>query len=318
MEATGLRDISGVSVGDRRVKGRLAFSIALTAVIFVVELAGGYYTNSLALMSDAAHVFMDVFALALSWFALHISSLPPTRKRTYGLHRVEVFVSFINSAMLFAITAFITYEAYQRFFAPRPVESVVMMIIAVIGLVVNLVVALWLRGFAGSDLNLKSAYLHVLGDAAASVGVIVGAALIYYTGINRIDPVISVIICAIILYGAYGIMRDASHILLEGVPRDIDVGGVVSDIMLVAGVTGVHSLHIWSICHNVNALSAHIDIEPEQRRRTGEIYAAVNARLAEAHHIFYTTLQAECTGCDRDGLFRRMEHGNHNHANHVH
>ncbi|MBI5588658.1 MAG: cation transporter [Deltaproteobacteria bacterium] len=302
---------------DRALKGRLRLSIALTAVIFIVELVGGYLTNSLALISDAAHVFMDVFALSLSWFAIYISEMPPSETRTWGLHRVEVFVSFINSVVLFLLTIFISYEAYRRFLSPEPVKSVGMMVVAVVGLVVNLVVVLWLRRYAESDMNIQSAFIHVVGDAAASVGVIIGAIVIYFTGWFPVDPLISVLICLIIFSGAYRIIKESSHILLEGVPKDIDFNRVMEDIKSAKGISGVHSLHIWSICHNVYALSAHLDIEPAQRWRMGEIFDEINEKLAENYHIFYTTLQAECSGCNPNDVFGKIAHKERNH-NHLH
>ncbi|MDP2689779.1 MAG: cation diffusion facilitator family transporter [Deltaproteobacteria bacterium] len=302
----------GVDI-DARLKGRLKLSIALTAIVFVAELAGGWLTNSLALMSDAAHVFMDVFALSLSWFAIRISEMPPTEKRTYGLHRVEVFVSFINSAVLVLITAYIFYESYQRLADPQPVKSLGMMIVAAVGLAVNLAVALWLRHYAESDLNIKSAFIHVIGDAAASVGVIIGAAVIALTGWYPVDPILSVLICLIILRGAFKIIKESSHILLEGVPKEIDFNEVVGDMLAFKGVASVHSLHIWSICHNVYALSAHLDIEPLERWRMGEIFSEINEKLAQTHHIFYTTLQAECSGCNPGDILRKIAHKERNH-----
>jgi len=293
---------------DRRLKGRLVFSVALTGVFFVFELVGGYMTNSLALLTDAAHNFMDFFALALSWFAIYISELPPSDRRTYGFHRVEVFVSFINSAILLLVTLFIFYEGYQRLFAPEPVKSVGVMVIAVLGLAANLVVALLLRHFAASDMNIKSAFLHIAGDAAASLGVIAGAVVIYYTGWYPVDPLIGAAIGLIIIVGAVSMLKDSSHILLEGVPKEIDLNVVMEDIKKTEGVASVHSLHIWSICHNVYALSAHLDIVPVQRWRMGEIFGEVNERLAEKHHIFYTTLQAECIGCNQDDIFGKIAH----------
>lgn len=302
---------------DSALKSRLTLSIALTAIIFATELVGGYLTNSLALISDAAHVFMDVFALSLSWFAIYISEMPPSETRTWGLHRVEVFVSFINSLVLILLTLFIFYEAYHRFLSPEPVKSAGMMIVAVVGLAVNLVVALWLRHYALSDMNVRSAFIHVVGDAAASVGVIIGAVVIYYTGWFPADPLMSVFIGLIIIYGAYGIVKDSSHILLEGVPKDIDFNRVMEDIKSANGISSVHSLHIWSICHNVYALSAHLDIIPTQRWRMGEIFDEINEKLADNYHIFYTTLQAECSGCNPDDVFGRVAHKDRN-AGHGH
>lgn len=299
---------------DERLKGRLYLSIGLTAVVFFAELIGGYLTNSLALMSDSAHVFMDVFALVLSAFAIYISGLPPTEKRTYGLHRVEVFVSFINSFNLFLITIFIFYKASQRMISPQPVEYSGMLVVALVGLAVNLTVALWLKRFARTDMNIKSAFLHVMGDAAASVGVIAASVIIRLTGWYVADPLISIAIGLAILWGAIDIMRGSSHILLEGVPKEIDLNTVVNDIKGFKGVSSVHSLHIWSICHNVYALSAHIDIEPLERRRMGEIFNDINEKLAGTYHIFYTTLQAECMGCDTNDTLRKLSHRERDHV----
>lgn len=301
---------------DTRVKRRLLISIALTSLIFLAELIGGYLTNSLALMTDAAHVFMDVFALSLSLFAIYIAEMPPTEKRTYGLHRVEVFVSFVNSFILVLLTLFIFYKGVIRFRNPEPVESVGMLAVAAVGLAVNLIVAMWLHRYAVSDLNVKSAFIHVIGDAAASVGVIAAAVIIYLTGWFKADPLISMVICLVIINGAMKIIRESSHILLEGVPKDIDLKQVRDEILSFEGVSGVHSLHIWSICHNVYALSAHVDVIPTQRWRMGEIFADINERLAHDHHIFYTTLQAECSGCNPDDIYGKIAHKERGH--HLH
>jgi cobalt-zinc-cadmium efflux system protein len=308
MEAAQKRDKNPHVDVDTAIKGRLKLSIGLTGIIFIAELVGGVLTNSLALMSDAVHVLMDLLALSLSWFAIYVSGLPPTEKRTFGLHRVEVLVSFINSVSLLFVTLFIFYKAYGRLLAPEPVESVGMLVVAAIGLFVNLAVAMWLRHYARTDLNVKSAFLHVVGDAAASVGVIAGSVIIYYTGWYVVDPLISVMIGGIILFGVFKILAESSHILLEGVPKEISLNAVVDDMKSASGVKNVHSLHIWSICHNVYALSAHLDIAPSERWRIGEIFSE-----PERYHIFYTTLQAECMGCNPDEIFRRVAHKEHNH-----
>ncbi len=298
---------------DRRVRWRLGLAAVLTAIIFFVELVGGWLTNSLALISDAAHVFMDVFALLLSWFAIYISALPPTEKRTYGLHRVEVFVSFINGLTLVVVSFYIMYRAYFRFLNPLEVESVGMFVVAVVGMAVNAVVAVWLQEHAKEDLNVRSAFLHVLGDAAASAGVIAGAVIIYITGLHRVDPIISVLISLVILVGAGRIILESSHILLEGVPKEIDLHEVLEDMKSVEGVKGVHSLHIWSICHNSYALSAHVDIDAPYKDRYAEILNSITERLAEKYHIFYTTLQAECAACATNDVLRTIEHREHRH-----
>ncbi|MFQ5427606.1 MAG: cation diffusion facilitator family transporter [Thermodesulfobacteriota bacterium] len=309
----------GMSHGERRLKRRLAVSIVLTGIIFFVELIGGYLTNSLALMTDAAHVFMDVFALGLTLSAIYISEQAPTEKRTYGLHRVEVFVAFINSFTLLIVTLFVLYSAYKRILSPREVESIGMLVVASVGFVVNLLVAAWLAPLSSKDLNVKSAFLHVAGDAAASVGVIIAALIIHYTGWMAVDPLISISICVVLLFGIWRILRDSSNILLEGVPPEVDISRVVRDMTGTRGVESVHDLHIWSICHNVYAMSAHIDIVKHERWRMGEIYKELNENLARDHHIFYTTLQAECIGCESPGLFGSVSHrgGGHSHG-HMH
>jgi len=308
----GAYDDHNHSHRDGQVKKRLGLAVKLTAIIFVAELVGGYLTNSLALISDAMHVLMDMVALSLSFFAIYISAQPPTETRTYGMHRAEVFVSFLNGASLVIVALFIMYKAYFRFLNPAEVEGIGMLVIAVIGLIVNVVVAFWLHDFAKDDLNVKSAFLHVIGDLAASVGVIVAAIVIAFTGWNAIDPLISVLIGVVILFGSGRIVLEASHILLEGVPRGIEFGDVVGDITSVEGVTGVHSINIWSICHNINALSAHVDVDEEHLPRHFEILHEINLRLAEKHHISYTTVQIECTKCeDCGGVLRTIEHSEH-------
>lgn len=294
---------------DNQVKKRLGLAVKLTAIIFVAELVGGYMTGSLALISDAMHVFMDMVALSFSFFAIFISAQPPTETRTYGMHRAEVFVSFLNGASLILVSFFIIYKAYFRFLNPVEVEGVGMLVIAVIGLIVNVLVAFWLHDFAKDDLNVKSAFLHVVGDLAASVGVIIAAIVIAATGWNAIDPLISVLIGVIILFGSGRIVLEASHILLEGVPRGIKFNDVVEDITLVKGVAGVHNMNIWSICHNINALSAHVGVDELRPDRYSEILAGINEMLAEKHHISYTTLQIECSRCDGcGGVLREIKH----------
>ncbi|MDH4228097.1 MAG: cation diffusion facilitator family transporter [Deltaproteobacteria bacterium] len=300
-------DRHGVDM-DASIAGRLKAAVALTVAVFVAEFVGGILTNSLALVSDSMHVLMDAVALALSLFALYISSSKPTERRTYGLHRAEVLVSLINGVTLLVISAIILYKAYFRFLNPTEVKSGAVLIVAAVGLIVNLTVAFRLHHFAKSDLNVKSAFLHVVGDALASIGVIAGAVIMYFTSYYVVDPVISVLIALVIIYGALRVITEAGHILLEGVPRDIDVDSVLKEILSIEGVTGVHSLHVWSICHNVNALSAHIDIEKWDKVERRGMLSAINEKLAERFHIFYTTIQMDCASCGDNSVFRRMTH----------
>ena len=187
---------------DRGLKEKFRFAVILTACIFLMELIGGLWSNSLALLSDSAHVFMDLFALALSWFALYISSFPPSDTRTYGWHRSEVFASFINGISLFVVSGVIFYEAYERIISPPHVKSTGLRVVASIGLVANIIVAAKLKEHSHDDLNVRSAFIHVLGDALASVGVIIGGVIIYFTGLFVVDPIISVLIGLILIVGS--------------------------------------------------------------------------------------------------------------------
>lgn len=289
-------------------------AIGLTVFIFFAELIAGYLTNSLALLSDSAHVFMDAFALTLSWFAIYICSFPPTEKRTYGWHRMEVFAAFINGSTLLFISIFIFYKAYLRIISPEHVESMGMLVVAIIGFIANIIVAFWLKDFSHEDLNVRSAYLHIVWDALASIGVIIGAVIIYYTGWFVIDPIISIGIGLIIISGALRIVKESTHILLEGVPYGIDIQRVVEDIKTINGVSSIHSLHIWSLCSNIYAMSAHIDLEPGAMEHQADIIARINEKLAKTYHIEYTTLQTECKSCLTGGLLRSMDHSEKGHA----
>ena len=298
---------------DIELRGRFKLAIFLTAITFLAELIGGFLFNSLALLSDAVHVFMDVSSLGLSWFALYICAMPATETRTYGWHRSEVFAAFINGVTLLFVSLVIFYEAYQRLVSPPEVKGLGTMVVASVGFAVNIVVASWLKGHKHEDLNIRSAYLHVVWDAIASVGVILSGIIIYWTGWFVADPLISIGIGIIIIPGAVKIIKESAHILLEGVPREVNIKNIVEDIKAIDGVQGIHTLHIWSICSNIHAMSAHIDMEEKASNRRGEILELINQKLAKDHHIFYTTLQAECNGCTTSRLFRAIEHKGHGH-----
>jgi cobalt-zinc-cadmium efflux system protein len=293
---------------DRGITRGFLIAIGLTAVTLVAELAGGLWTNSLALLSDAAHVFMDLFALTLSLLAIQLAKVPANDKRTYGWHRAEIFASLINGSTLLLIAVGIFGEAWERFIAPEPVKSTEMFFIALIGLVMNLIAASKLHGHAHDDLNVRSAFLHVLGDAMASVGVILGGIVMIFTQWYVLDALISMVIVAIISWGAFRVLREAVHILLEGVPRHIDINVLVKKMRSVPGVHNVHHLHVWSICSHIVALSAHVDLEPEYRLRQGEIVGNLEQLLDHEFHITHTTLQAECSKCVTGPVIQHLKH----------
>jgi len=293
---------------DRGITRGFIFAIILTAVTLLAEAFGGWWTNSLALLSDAAHVFMDLFALALSLTAIYLANRPADDERTYGWHRAEVFASLINGTTLLIIGFGILHEAWQRFASPEAVKSKEMFVIAVIGLVMNLIAAKKLHGHSHDDLNVRSAFLHVIGDAIASVGVIIGGLIMLYTDWFVIDAIISGVIALIIGWGSIRIIRESAHILLEGVPRGISVADIVEQMRAVDGVNDVHHLHVWSICSHISALSAHVDILPDYRLRQGEIIGEIEQMLDQDYHITHSTLQGECSRCVTGPIIQQLKH----------
>ncbi|ABQ28178.1 cation diffusion facilitator family transporter [Geotalea uraniireducens] len=293
---------------DKSIAGRFKYAIILTALTLVAEVIGGIWTNSLALLSDAAHVFLDLFALFLSLGAIKLSSYPVSETRTFGWHRTEVFASLINGVSVFLISIGIFYEAWGRLFQPEEVKSLPMFVIAFIGLVMNLVAASALHSHSHDDLNVHSAFLHVIGDAAASVGVIVGGLIMYFTGWFVLDAIISVGIGFVIFWGSWRVIREAVHILLEGVPRGMTIAEVSDAIRNVEGVNDVHHLNIWTICSHILALSAHIDIIPEYKVEQAEVLRRIEELLFDRYHISHTTLQAECTMCIEGPVIKEMRH----------
>jgi cobalt-zinc-cadmium efflux system protein len=296
------------SAVDSRISGNLKIAIGLTAVTLLAEVAGGLWTNSLALLSDAAHVFLDLFALILSLAAIKLATLPASDRHTFGLHRSEVFASFINGLTVFLMAVGIMYEAWARFNAPQAVESLPMLVIAVIGLGMNLLAAKALHDHAHDDLNVKSAFLHVIGDAAASVGVIAGAVIMYYTGWYVIDALISAAIGLLILTGAGRVLRDSVHILMEGTPRGLELNEVAAAIRGVDGVQDVHHLNIWTVCSHILSLSVHVDIDNGSERQRASILHEIEHLLAKRFHITHTTIQMECATCVDAPMLKELSH----------
>jgi len=293
---------------DKSITGRLKYAIAVTTLTLLAEVIGGIWTNSLALLSDAAHVFLDLFALVLSLVAIRLASYPASDTRTFGWHRTEVFASFINGATVFLIAIAITYEAILRFIEPQPIKSLPMFIIAAVGLVMNLVAASALHQHSHDDLNVRSAFLHVIGDAAVSVGVIVAGVAIYFTGQHILDPIASIVIGCTIFWGAWRVLRESTHILLEGTPRGLKTSEVVETIRGIEGVHGIHHFNLWTICSHILALSAHIDIDPEHKGNKAEVLRNIEEVLFDKYHISHTTLQVECTLCVEAPVIKEFRH----------
>ena len=276
---------------------RFLLSIGLTLAILVAEFGGGLWTGSLALLSDSAHVFMDIFALGLSYLAIRAARLPADDRHTYGYHRMQVLAALANGATLLLISFEILRDAINRFQNPVPVMAGPMLVIAIVGLVVNVIVALVLREHDPNDLNTRAAFLHVLGDALASVGVIGAGIAILLTGQSWIDPLVSVLISLLILASSWRLLRETVHILAEGMPDGMTVMAVAEAMKTVAGVTEVHDLHIWTVSPGYVALSAHVILDDQTLSQTERIMAEIKSKLEVQYEIEHTTIQFECANC---------------------
>ncbi len=276
----------------------LKIALAIILVILIVEVIGGILSNSLALLSDAGHMLVDALALGLSLFAMTIARRPATLSKTFGYHRVEIMAALTNGTILVLVSLFIFYEAYQRFLDPPVVKTPIMLLVASIGLAANLAGILLLRKGSRGNLNIKAAFWHIIGDTISSVGVIAAGIIIAFTGWYVVDAIIAFFIGGIIMWGAVRIVREASDILLEAVPRHVQVGKVIETIKNVPGVEEVHDIHIWTITSGIHALSAHLIIEDQLVSRSAEIVATINENLTRYFNITHTTLQLECEKCE--------------------
>ncbi len=278
----------------RDYRKSLKIALFITTLFFLVEVAGGLLSGSLALLSDAGHMFSDVLSLVLSLGAMTLALQVPTKERTYGYHRGEIFAAFINSILLVGVSAGIAWEAYQRVLNPAPIEGGLMFLVACIGLVANLGVVFLLHG--SHNLNVRSAFLHVVGDTISSVAVIAAALWITFTGQVIADPVLSVIIAVLIVISAVRILRETVMILLQFTPQSVDFDAVIADMITVKGVDGVHHVHLWSLCSDINVLDAHVyscerDVDTiEQMKRE------IKERLKK-YRILHSTLEFECEEC---------------------
>ena len=276
---------------------RLKITLVIVVVIMVAEVIGGALSNSLALLGDAGHMLVDALALGMSLLAIRIARRPATATKTYGYHRVEIMAALANGVTLVLVAVYIFYEAYQRFLNPPVVQTTLMLVVATIGLLANLIGIWLLKGVSRGNLNIKAAFWHVLGDTISSVGVIVAGIIIAITGWGVVDPSIAVFIGVIILWGAVRLVRESVDILLEAVPKHIQMDKVIETIKNVPGVEDVHDIHIWTITSGMHALSAHLLIEDQTVSRSAEIVKTVNQDLARYFDIGHTTLQIESPNC---------------------
>ncbi len=281
---------SGHSHGAGSSVGRLRIALIITAVILVAEAVGGYLANSLALLADAGHMLTDVAALALSLFVAWFSQRPETDKRTYGYLRLEILAAFLNGATLLLISVWIIWEAVNRLRTPEPVQSGLMLGVAVLGLVANAISAWVLRPSGEDNLNVRGAYLHIVGDLLGFVGTIVAALLIRELGWLVADTIASVVVSALILRGAWTLVRDSTDILMESTPSHISAASVRDQLIAIPGIERVHDLHVWTVTSNVIAMSVHAIVrEPERQQHVLE-HVLDAMRLFGIQHV---TVQLE-------------------------
>lgn len=276
---------------DRGSKKSLSIALSITATWFVIELLGGFYTNSLALLADAAHMLTDLGALGLSLFALIIATRPATHEKTYGYLRAEILAALANGIFLVLVAIYIFYEAYQRFVNAPAVRSVPMLAVAATGLIANLVTARLLYTTQHENLNIRGAFLHVMGDTLGSVGAIVAGVIMVIWHWYLADPIVSFIVALLVMHSSWQLVRESVDVLLEGTPRHLNIANILADLGSVNGVRSVHDLHVWSITSGIPAMSCHIVLQPDVD--AAAVLATLSRIMREKHQVEHTTIQIE-------------------------
>jgi cobalt-zinc-cadmium efflux system protein len=286
-------------VSERRLRSALGLTIAFVAI----EALFGWFGSSLALLSDAGHNLQDAVALGFSWYALSIAQKRSHHGMTFGYHRVGILAALANAVSLAGIAALIAWEAIDRIRQPYVANGALMIGVAAVAIVVNVVIGLWLRAGARHDINIRGAYLHQLGDAASAFGVVIAGILVETTGASLADPVVSLLIAALILYSSYGILRESTTVLLEGTPAGTDMPAVIAAIKGISGVLDVHDLHVWMVGPGVVACSCHIVVAEQSIREGQQVLRAVVDDLKRRFQITHTTVQVEVEGCEDNDMY---------------
>ena len=281
----------------------MGVAVALTLVFVVLEAIAGWFAHSLALLSDAGHNLADAAALAFSWYALWIAGKPSHEGMTFGYHRVGIFAALANAVSLALISLLIGWEAIARIRQPDIANGAVMIAVAAAGIVVNLAIGFSLQKASKNDLNIRSAYLHMLGDAVSAFGVVIAGVLVATTHAPLADPVVSLMIAGFILYSSYGVLQESATVLLEGTPAGIDMPAVIAAIKRVRGVLDVHDLHVWMVGPGVVACSCHILVDEQSIREGQQVLRAVVRDIEHRFHITHTTVQVEVEGCDANDMY---------------
>jgi len=293
---------------EQSLRRRLWLAVGLTALIFLAELIGGWWTGSLALLSDAFHVLTDALSLVLTLAAVHLAMRPPSDRHTFGLHRLEIFAATFNAGSLLVICVWLAWEAVQRLLHPITIRTKEMLLIAFVGLVANAIVIGLLHGYMRHSLNVRSAVLHVIGDTASSVGVVVAGAVMAITNWFWVDPVLSLAIIVVIAQHALRVAWEAAHILMEGVPYGVDTQSVRDALTALPHVRQVHDLHIWSLCSSCRCLSAHLVVDAKGLQDPSAVLQSAQEVLRHQFHIHHATLQLEAEECSEHYLCENHRH----------
>lgn len=275
-------------------------AVLITGSFTVIELVGGYLSGSLALMSDAGHMFTDTIALGLSLWALKVALRPATEERTFGFLRAEILAALVNGATLVVVSLVVFYEAFRRILEPPQVEAPLMLFVAFLGFLANAGGIYLLRDKSKGSLNVRGAFLHMLGDLLSSIAVIIGALLIMLFGLEVADPLLSILIGAIILYGAWKLVTQSTSILLESVPSHLRLEDVRKELMSVPGIVEVHDLHVWTLTTGLHALSAHVVVKDQLVSDCPGIIRDCEDMLRNRFSISHTTFQLECESCSEN------------------
>jgi cobalt-zinc-cadmium efflux system protein len=285
----------------------MGLAVLLTVAFVVGEAIAGYFAHSLALLSDAGHNFADAAALGFSWYALWIAKKPANREMTYGYHRVGILAALVNAVSLVVIALLILWEATHRLLHPQPVHGGLMIIVAGVAIGVNLLIGFWLHAGSKHDINVRSAYLHMLGDAISAFGVVIAGVVVVVSGWHLADPIVSFLIAGLILWSSWGVLKESVSVLLEATPYNMDMPSVEKCIGAVPGVLGVHDLHVWTVGPGAVACSCHILVAEQSIREGQQILRAVVEELKHHHQINHVTVQVEVEGHESNEMYCCIE-----------
>jgi cobalt-zinc-cadmium efflux system protein len=297
---------------------KLGLSVMLTIAFVIVEAIAGYWGNSLAVLSDAGHNFADAAALGFSWYALCAAAKPSHRGMTFGYHRVGILAALVNAVSLVVIALLILWEGLGRLRHPEAAQGGVMIGVALAAIAVNLLIGMWLHAGAHDDINIRSVYLHMMGDALSGVGVVIAGIIVLVTKAAGADAIVSFLIAGLILWSSWGVLKESVNVLLEGTPFGIDMAHVETTIKGVGGVIDAHDLHVWTIGPGAIACSVHVLVEEQSIREGQQILRAVIDELRHHHKIGHATIQIEVEGHDVNDMYCTLKPTEAGHVGHHH